>query len=42
MKNGAAAEIKKITYGVSIGQLPLQVAKTREQNMLTPNWAGIN
>jgi hypothetical protein len=28
MKNRAAAGIKQITYGVSIGRLPLQVAKT--------------
>jgi hypothetical protein len=28
MKNGAAAGIRKIIYGVSIGGLPLQVAKT--------------
>jgi len=28
MKNGAAAGIKKIIYEVSIGELPLQVAKT--------------
>ena len=28
MKNRAAARIKKIIYGVSIGGLPLQVAKT--------------
>jgi len=28
MKNRAAARIKKIIYGVSIGELPLQIAKT--------------
>jgi hypothetical protein len=28
MKNRAAAGIKQTTYGVSIGGLPLQVAKT--------------
>jgi len=28
MKNRAAARIKKIIYGVSIGELLLQVAKT--------------
>ncbi len=28
MKNGAVARITKIIYGVSIGELPLQVAKT--------------
>ncbi len=28
MKNRAAAGIKKLIYGVSIGELPLQVAKT--------------
>jgi len=31
MKNGAAARIKEIIYGVSIGGLPLQVAKTWQQ-----------
>jgi len=32
MKNLAAAGIKKITYGVSIGDVPLQVAKTYQRN----------
>ena len=31
MKNWAAAGVKKITYGVSIGGLPLQDAKTQQQ-----------
>jgi hypothetical protein len=31
MKNRAAAGIKKIIYGVSIGDLPIEVAKTWQQ-----------
>ena len=31
MKNRAAARIEKIIYGVSIGELPLQVAKTLQR-----------
>jgi hypothetical protein len=31
MKNRAAARTRKIIYGVSIGELPLQVAKAQQR-----------
>jgi hypothetical protein len=40
MKNKAAAQIEKIIYGVSIGGLPFQVAKTEQRKYLNTKLNG--